>query len=102
MNQQQQHQQQTNNQVQNHSAINYHNNRGQHKIGYQTPITANRLQFQPHGFNYEEWLVTIITKTHVILLVKTITLSVPIRIAISTTTMEAPSVEIITLRTTSC
>ena len=51
-NQQQQHQQQTNSQVQNHSANNYHNNRGQHNIGYQTPITANRSRFQPHGFNY--------------------------------------------------
>ena len=51
-NQQQQHQQQTNNQDQNHSANKYRNNLGHRNIGYQTPITANRSQFQPNGFNY--------------------------------------------------
>ena len=50
----------------------------------------------------EEWLVTIITTTHVIRFVKTITLTVSIRITIPTTTMEAPSIETITIRTTSC
>ena len=52
MNQQQQHQEQTNSQVQNHSGNTYHNNRGQQNNGYQTQITANISQFQPHGFNY--------------------------------------------------
>ena len=51
-NQQQQHQQQKHNQVQNHSEKNYHNSGGQQNKGHQTQITANRSQFQPHGFNY--------------------------------------------------
>ena len=50
----------------------------------------------------EEWLVTIITKTHVMPVAKTIKVTVWIRITISTTTMEVPSKEIITFRTILC
>ena len=50
----------------------------------------------------EEWMVTIITTTHVMLLVKTITITVTIKITITTTITETPPIEIILIQTTSC
>ena len=49
----------------------------------------------------EESLVTVKTSTHVLPLVKNLTLSISIRITISKTIMEAPSIEFTTIQTSS-